>query len=34
MDNNVSIQKRTKRFAIRIINAYIELNNKPLDEII
>ena len=30
MNNHISIQKRTKIFAIRVINAYIELN-KMLD---
>ncbi len=26
--NNISIQDRTKKFAIRVINAYTEINNK------
>ena len=32
MNNNISIQKRKKIFAIRVINAYIELNKKPYDD--
>lgn len=32
MNNNISIQKRTKIFAVRVINAYIELSKKPYDD--
>ncbi len=32
MNNNISSQKRTKIFAVRVINAYIELSKKPLDD--
>ncbi len=32
MNNNISIQKRTQIFAFRVINAYIELSKKPLDD--
>ena len=32
MNNKISIQKRTKIFAIRVINVYIELNKKPFDD--
>ncbi|MEO1184642.1 MAG: four helix bundle protein [Cyanobacteria bacterium J06636_27] len=32
MNNDISIQQRTKRFAIRVISAYVELNKKPFDD--
>ncbi len=32
MNNDISIQQRTKIFAIRVISAYIELNKKPFDD--
>ena len=31
-DNIVSIQQRTKSFAVRVINAYVELNKKHFDD--
>ena len=31
-DNIVSIQQRTKSFAVRVINAYVELNKKQFDD--
>ena len=32
MNNHTSIQQRTKIFAIRVINAYIELNKKHFND--
>ncbi|BAY81555.1 hypothetical protein NIES267_10320 [Calothrix parasitica NIES-267] len=32
INNDISIQNRTKIFAIRVINAYIELNKKSYDD--
>ncbi len=32
MNNDISIQERTKKFAIRVIKAYVELNKKCLDD--
>jgi four helix bundle protein len=31
-DPSISIQERTKKFAIRVINAYVELNKKHFDD--
>jgi len=31
---NISIQERTKKFAIRVINAYTELTKKNFDDAI
>ncbi len=32
MNNNITIQQRTKAFAIKVISAYVELNKKPFDD--
>ncbi len=31
-DPSISIQERTKKFATRVINAYVELNKKHFDD--
>ena len=32
VEDNISIQQRTKKFAIRVIKAYVELNKKHFDD--
>jgi four helix bundle protein len=31
-NNNISIQERTKNFAIRVVNAYVELNKRNYND--